>query len=158
MAPRPKSHKKYKPGRRLIQASPFLDLPGEIRTQIYRCALLKQDPIDLWPAKAVLDPFHFPQFANRSEWAQLKQRKRNTSIPATFSSGNSAICNMCAKKWRLAYLKPARRSTMKRSTSSGARTPGDSAVTTYGKAFYGFCLRSAHPLGASCGALRFLHH
>ena len=82
MAPRPKSRKKYKPGGRLIQASPFLDLPGEIRTQIYRCALLKQDPIDLWPAKAVLDPFHFPQVANRSEWAQLKQRKKKHFHPS----------------------------------------------------------------------------
>ena len=75
MAPRPKSHRKNRPGRRLVQDSPFLDLPGEIITQIYRCALLKQDPIDLWPGEAVLDPSEFPQFANPSEWVQLMQRK-----------------------------------------------------------------------------------
>ncbi|KAF2728051.1 hypothetical protein EJ04DRAFT_120021 [Polyplosphaeria fusca] len=32
-----------------IQQSPFLQLPAEIRTMIYHCALVPTRPIDLWP-------------------------------------------------------------------------------------------------------------
>ncbi|KAE9376320.1 hypothetical protein N431DRAFT_294106, partial [Stipitochalara longipes BDJ] len=37
------------------QASPFLDLPGEIREQIYYAALVRCTPIDLWPIKFTKD-------------------------------------------------------------------------------------------------------
>lgn len=33
--------------------SPFFQLPAEIRNEIYRCALIKDTPIDLWPHKWV---------------------------------------------------------------------------------------------------------
>ena len=31
--------------------SPFLALPSEIRIKIYRCALVRDEPLDLWPHK-----------------------------------------------------------------------------------------------------------
>lgn len=38
-----------RPGRRALQNSPFLHLPSEIRNIIYRFALVREKPIDLWP-------------------------------------------------------------------------------------------------------------
>ncbi|QDS68777.1 hypothetical protein FKW77_005529 [Venturia effusa] len=38
---------------RIEQRSAFLKLPGEIRTLIYRAALVKNTPIDLWPHKFI---------------------------------------------------------------------------------------------------------
>jgi hypothetical protein len=40
----------------IIQDSPFLNLPPEIREQIYYAALWQSTPIDLWPMKYTHDP------------------------------------------------------------------------------------------------------
>jgi hypothetical protein len=40
----------------IIQDSPFLKLPAEIREQIYYAALVRPAPIDLWPLKYTKDP------------------------------------------------------------------------------------------------------
>ena len=40
----------------ILQDSPFLNLPGEIREQIYYASLIRPSPIDLWPLKYTLDP------------------------------------------------------------------------------------------------------
>lgn len=76
MAPRIKSHSNYRRRRKIIQDSPLLDLPGEIRTQIYRAALLAPTPIDLWPAEIILDPKEHPDLAQTpSIWTTLLKRK-----------------------------------------------------------------------------------
>jgi hypothetical protein len=57
-----------------------LDLPGEIRTQIYLAALLAPTPIDLWPTEIILDPKEHPDLAQKpSEWPALLKRKEKSS-------------------------------------------------------------------------------
>ncbi|KIM97066.1 hypothetical protein OIDMADRAFT_147668 [Oidiodendron maius Zn] len=40
----------------ILQDSPFLNLPAEIREQIYYAALVRPTPIDLWPMEYAQDP------------------------------------------------------------------------------------------------------
>ena len=59
------------------QASRFLTLPGEIRTQIYRAALVKQDSIDLWPHKLLTGIENFDEIIARlgpRDWARYHVR------------------------------------------------------------------------------------
>lgn len=52
------------PRHRPRQRSPFLDLPSEIRNQIYKTALVSPSPVDLSPTKYMTTP---EEFANDSE-------------------------------------------------------------------------------------------
>lgn len=81
----PRAHANYKLRRQKIkQNSPFLDLPGEIRTQIYRAALQKPTPIDLWPAEVILDPSQHPESAQLpSLWPSLLKRAAKRRDPAS---------------------------------------------------------------------------
>jgi hypothetical protein len=69
---------KYRPRRvDFYQDSPFLDLPGEIRTLIYRAALVRDKPIDLWPAKYIEFPAEDPSLGKRID----KARENGGSTP-----------------------------------------------------------------------------
>lgn len=46
----------YRKRGKVWQDSPFLDLPGEIRTMIYYAALWRPTSIDLWPADYIEEP------------------------------------------------------------------------------------------------------
>lgn len=60
------------------QESPFLRLPGEIRTLIYRAALLSRTPLDLCPDKFINDPASEPSMEARiSKSKYLGPRPRN---------------------------------------------------------------------------------
>jgi hypothetical protein len=50
-----RSKKQYS-HRGITQKSPFFDLPGEIRTLIYRAALFRQTPLDLYPHQFIKCP------------------------------------------------------------------------------------------------------
>jgi len=63
----------------IVQDSPFLlDIPGEIRTMIYRAALVKSDPIDLWP----------DSYIENAE-SELSLADRIVKIKSTFGKGCS---------------------------------------------------------------------
>jgi len=49
MGRKPRPHRSSRPRSQL--QSPLLRLPPEIRTKIYRLALIRDDPLDLWPHK-----------------------------------------------------------------------------------------------------------
>jgi hypothetical protein len=59
---------------RITQTSAFLKLPGEIRTLIYRAALVKPTPIDLWPHKFIKDNFEHADLVER-----LRKSTKNTA-------------------------------------------------------------------------------
>jgi hypothetical protein len=68
----------YPPYQGVNQESPFLKLPGEIRTLIYRAALLSKVPLDLCPDKFVNDPCNDPSLEVRlSKPTYLGPRPRN---------------------------------------------------------------------------------
>jgi transcription elongation factor Elf1 len=59
-------HTKYRHrGKDFYQDSPLLDLPGEIRALIYHAALVRIEPIDLWPCKYIENPGSVPSLAPR---------------------------------------------------------------------------------------------
>lgn len=61
----------------VFQVSPFLDLPGEIRTLIYEAALIKPTPIDLWPHKYVEQPESDPVLMARIKKSEEEYNIRN---------------------------------------------------------------------------------
>jgi hypothetical protein len=76
--------------RTFCQDSPFLDLPGEIRTLIYRAALLRPTPIDLWPAAEIKNPRERPDLQQRiakhqkSAWRPDARFRRQPERDARF--------------------------------------------------------------------------
>jgi hypothetical protein len=60
--PKRKSRTRRQP---VYQDSPFLRLPGEVRTLIYNAALVKPGHIDLWPAKYLKNVVENPHIADR---------------------------------------------------------------------------------------------
>lgn len=60
---------------RIKQQSAFLELPGEIRTFIYRAALVKHTPIDLWPNKNIENNLAHPDLV-----ARLKKSLKDTNV------------------------------------------------------------------------------
>jgi hypothetical protein len=77
-------HGKRQPPRqkRVCQASPFLNLPGEIRTLIYRAALVSPTPIDLWPHKFVEKPEEDTALASRIAKLRKQDKLSDTDVPA----------------------------------------------------------------------------
>ena len=71
MARHPK-HRSRKKNTQIYQESPFLNLPGEIRMQIYRVALIRSTPIDLWPRAYIENPEDNPLLAPRIAKARDK--------------------------------------------------------------------------------------
>jgi transcription elongation factor Elf1 len=68
-------HAKYRHrGKDFYQDSPLLNLPGEIRTLIYHAALVRLEPIDLWPRKYIEHPEDVPSLASRLAKAQEKSQ------------------------------------------------------------------------------------
>jgi hypothetical protein len=67
---------------KIYQDSPFLDLPGEIRILIYRAALKKPSPIDLWSKKVIKSPEDVPDLKPRLE--KLKKENPGVSSPPHF--------------------------------------------------------------------------
>ena len=61
------------------QNSPFLDLPAEIRNQIYQLALISPSPIDLWPRQHITGLEHFTKDAvlqeRYSRWEPQRGRR-----------------------------------------------------------------------------------
>jgi hypothetical protein len=79
-------HPKHRPRRKNIQIhqdSPFLNLPGEIRIQIYRASLTRPTPIDLWPRAYVETPENYPSLAQRIAKTRNKFHNecRDANIP-----------------------------------------------------------------------------
>lgn len=72
------------------QHSPFLRLPGEIRTMIYRAALISPKPIDLWPNRYVEKPENNPAIASRISKLRKEGKISHTDIP-TFRQQVSTI-------------------------------------------------------------------
>jgi hypothetical protein len=62
MAGGPRKQQSY---RGITQDSPFLQLPGEIRTLIYRAALTRSTPLDLYPHKFIICPESCDELSER---------------------------------------------------------------------------------------------
>ncbi|KAE9368482.1 hypothetical protein N431DRAFT_414926 [Stipitochalara longipes BDJ] len=67
--------------KRVCQNSPLLHLPGEIRTLIYRAALVSPNPIDLWPHKFLEKPEGNTALALRIAKLQKKGKVSGTDVP-----------------------------------------------------------------------------
>ncbi|KAF2494700.1 hypothetical protein BU16DRAFT_527704 [Lophium mytilinum] len=69
---------KYRPRKtNVYQDSPLLDLPAEIRMLIYEAALVRADPIDLFPRKYIEKPEDDPGLAKRTAKANEDIRHAN---------------------------------------------------------------------------------
>lgn len=62
---RRRAHYRDRHRSKVYQDSPFLDLPAEIRNFIYRAALYKPTPIDLWPIELIPAPAEDPALTAR---------------------------------------------------------------------------------------------
>jgi hypothetical protein len=87
---------------RIKQRSAFLKLPGEVRTLIYRAALVKNTPIDLWPAKYIESNLAHPDLverlgnsfddANLIEWTRVRDQADLNYVRKEMSTGILATC------------------------------------------------------------------
>jgi hypothetical protein len=89
---------------RIKQKSTFLNLPGEVRTLIYRAALVKDTPIDLWPNKFIEDNTADPTLLNRLfiskhtedrssvEWVTVRDQHDLQYVRKNMATGILATC------------------------------------------------------------------
>jgi hypothetical protein len=85
---------------RIKQKSAFLKLPGEIRTLIYRAALVKDTPIDLWPHKFIENNFAHSELVDRLakakvdsiEWTRVRDQHDLNYVRKEMATGILATC------------------------------------------------------------------
>jgi len=87
---------------RVRQNSPFLDLPGEIRTLIYRAALISPKPIDLWPHEFVEKPEDDPALAPRIAELRKKRKILESWVPIF----RKQVSHHCLQRLKFIFVGP----------------------------------------------------